>query len=62
MLVLLSNSKWFKITFIIAYQIGDWILQIVKCNQIALCLYSLATNMNTDQPMDIQIRLNINEY
>ncbi len=57
-----SNDEKFKITFIIAHQIGDQILQIVKCNWIALHLYLLAMNLNTDKPIDIRIRPNINEY
>ncbi len=56
----MANS--FKITLIIAHQIADWILQIVECNWIVIHLYSLATNLNTDKPIDIQIRPNINEY
>ncbi len=58
----LGNGKQFKITFVIARQIGDQILQIVKCNQIALCLYLLATKLNMDKPIDIQIRPNKNKY
>jgi hypothetical protein len=54
----IGNGEKFKITFVIAHQIGDRILWIVKCNQIALHLYSLATNPNTDKPIDIRIRLN----
>ncbi len=50
------------ITFIIAHRIADRILQIVKCNQIAIHLYLLPTNPNTDKPIDIQMILNINEY
>jgi hypothetical protein len=61
-LLILGNGKWFKITLVIAHQIGDRILQIVKCNQIALHLYLLAMNPNTDKPKDIQIRPNINKY
>ncbi len=55
----MANSL--KITFIIAHQIADQILQIVKSNRIAIHLYSLATNPNTDKPIDIRSRLNINE-
>jgi len=40
----------------------DRILQIVECNRIAICLYSMATNPNTDKSIDIQIRLYIKEY
>ncbi len=58
----LSNGEWFKITFGIAHRIGDQILRIVECNWIALHLYSFATNLNTDKPIDIRIRPNINEY
>jgi hypothetical protein len=49
----LSNGEYFKITFVIAHRIGDRILRIVECNQIGLHLYSLATNPNTDKPIDI---------
>ncbi len=52
----LGKSEYFKITFVIAHQIGDQILEIVECNQIALCLYLLALNLNTNKPIDI------NEY
>jgi hypothetical protein len=55
----MANS--FKITFVITHQIADQILQIIKSNQIAIHLYSLATNLNTDKPIDIQNRPNINE-
>jgi hypothetical protein len=44
-----------------AQQIGDQILQIVECNQIALCLYWLASNPITNKPIDIWIRPNINQ-
>ncbi len=57
-----SNSEYFKINFAIARQIADPILQIVKSNQRAICLYLFATNLNTDKPRDIQSRPNINEY
>ena len=33
----------------------------VESDRIAICLYSLATNPNTDKPIDIQSRPNINE-
>ncbi len=56
----MANS--FKFNFIFAHQISEKILQIVECNSIALCLCSLASNPNTDIPVDIQIRPNINEY
>jgi hypothetical protein len=56
----MANSN--KITFIIDHQIADRILQIVECNRIALHLYSLAMNLNTDKLIDIRIRLNINKY
>ncbi len=49
----LGSGKQFKITFPIAHQIPDRILQIVKSDRIAICLYSLATNLNTDKPIDI---------
>ncbi len=45
-----------------AHRIGDPILQIVGCNQISLHLYLLAMNLNTNKPIHICIRLNINEY
>ncbi len=35
------------------HQIPDRILQIVKSDRIAISLYSLATNLNTDKPIDI---------
>jgi hypothetical protein len=47
-----------KISFVIAHWIGDQILWIVKCNLIALCLYSLATIPNTEKAIDISIRPN----
>jgi hypothetical protein len=37
-------------------------LQKVKCNQIALHLYLLAMNLNTDTPINDQIRPNLNKY
>ncbi len=52
----MANSL--KITFIIAHRIGDRILRIVKCNRIALCLYSLAMIPNTEKSIDILIRPN----
>jgi hypothetical protein len=58
---ILGNGEYFKIPFIIAHQIADRILQIVKSNWIAICLYSLATNKNTDKQIDIRSRPNINE-
>ncbi len=33
----------------------------VKSDQTAICLYSWATNLNTDKPIDIQSRPNRNE-
>jgi len=54
-------AKKFDITFVIAHQIAVLILRIVECNWIAMHLYSLGTNPNTDKPIDIWIRLNINE-
>ncbi len=39
----------------------DQVLRIVKSDQIAIHLYSLATNPYTDKPIDIQSRPNINE-
>ncbi len=39
--------------FIIAHRIGDQILQIVKYSQMALRLYLLASNLNTDKPIDL---------
>ncbi len=44
-----------------AHQIADQILQIVDSKQIAIHLYSLATNLNTDKPIDIQSRPYIND-
>jgi hypothetical protein len=40
----------------------DQVLQIVKSDRIAIRLYLLATNPNTDKPIDIQSRPNIKEY
>ncbi len=48
----LGNSAQFKITFVIAHRIADRILQIIKCDRIAIRLYSLATNLNTDKPIE----------
>ena len=39
----------------------DQVLRIVESDQIAVRLHSLATNLNTDKPIDIQSRPNINE-
>ncbi len=44
-----------------AHQIADRILQLVDSNQIAIHLYSLAMNPNTDKPIDIQSRPYIND-
>ncbi len=56
-LSILGNGEQFKITFVIAHRIADRILQIVEriveSNQIAIHLYSLAMNPNTDKPIDI---------
>ncbi len=41
--------------------IPDWILLIVESDWIGVCLYTLATNLNTDKPIDILSRPNINE-
>jgi hypothetical protein len=41
--------------------IADQILQIVESNWLALRLYSLAINPNTDKPIDIWSRPNIKE-
>jgi hypothetical protein len=60
-MVLLGMREYFKITFSIAHRIADQILRIVESDQIALHWYSLAMNPNTDKPMDIRSRLNINE-
>ncbi len=49
-------------TFIIDHRIADQILWIVECNWIALCWYLFAMNLNTNKPIDIWIRPNINEY
>jgi hypothetical protein len=46
------------ITFDIAHQI----LQMDKCNRIAIHLHLLATNLNANKPIDISIIPNINEY
>ncbi len=35
---------------------------MVKCDQIAIHLYLLGTNPNTNKPRDIRIKPNINEY
>ncbi len=55
----MANSGFFTLGFV--HQIPDRILLIVESNQIAIHLYSLATNPNTDKPIDIQSRPNINE-
>ncbi len=39
----------------------DKVLGIAESDQIAIRLYLLATNPNTDKPIDIQSRPNINE-
>ena len=57
---ILGNGEYIKIPFIIAHRIADRILQIVKSNQIAICLYLFATNLNTNKPRDIRSRPNIN--
>ncbi len=57
----LGSVKQFKITFVIAHRIPDPLLRIVESEKIVIRLYSLATNPNTDKPIDIQSRLNINE-
>jgi hypothetical protein len=48
----MANSCF--ITFGFVHRIPDRILQIVKSDRIGVCLYSLATNLNTDKPIDIQ--------
>ena len=58
----LGNCEQFKIIFVIVHRKADRILWIVECNWIAIHLYSLAINPNTDKPIDIRIRLNINKY
>jgi hypothetical protein len=45
------NSVFF--TFGFAHRIPDRISQIVQSDQIAIRLYSLATNLNTNKPIDI---------
>jgi hypothetical protein len=56
---LIANSGFLTFRFI--HRIPDEIIQIVESDQIANCLYSLATNLNADKPKDIQNRPNINE-
>ncbi len=58
----LGNGEQLKITFSIAHPIADQILRIVECDEIAMCLFSLVTNLNKDKPIDIPIRPNRNEY
>ncbi len=58
---LLGSVEQFKITFVIAHLIPDRILRIVESERIVIHLYSLATNLNTNKPIDIQSRPNINE-
>ncbi len=55
----MANSCFF--IFGSVHRIPDRILQIVKGDWIGVCLYSLAMKPNTDKPIDIQSRLNINE-
>ena len=50
---MVNSLNSLKITFVIAHPIGKRILKIVKCNEIALCLYPLAMNLNTLKPIDI---------
>jgi hypothetical protein len=50
---------FFTLGFI--HQKPDRILRMVKSDQIAIHLYSLTTNLNTDKPIDIRSRQNINE-
>jgi hypothetical protein len=57
----LCSIEYFKITFVIAHRIPDQILWIVKSEGIVIRLYSLATNLNTDKPIDVWSRPNINE-
>jgi hypothetical protein len=55
----MANSCF--LTFRFVNQIPDWILLIVKSDRIAIHLYSLTTNPNTEKPIDIGSRPNINE-
>ncbi len=49
----IGNSEKFKIPFAITHRIADQILQIVQCNRIAILLYLLAMNLNTDKLIEI---------
>ncbi len=55
----MANSGFFTFGFV--HWIPDWIIWIVESDQIGVRLYSLATNPNTDKPIDIWSRPNINE-
>jgi hypothetical protein len=55
----MANSCFFTFGFV--HRIPDRILRIVKSDLIGVHLYSLAINLNTDKPIDIQNRPNINE-
>ncbi len=53
-----ANSCFFTFGFV--HKIPDRILRIVESDRIAIHLYSLVKNPNTDKPIDIQSRLIIN--
>jgi hypothetical protein len=55
----MANSRFFTFGFV--HRIPDQILQTVESDQIGVHLSSLATNLNTDKPLDIRSRLNINK-
>ncbi len=57
----LGSIEYFKITFVIPNRIPDRILRIVKSERIVIHLYLLAMNLNTNKPIDIGSRPNINE-
>ncbi len=58
---ILGSVEWFKITFGFAHRIPDRILRIFESERIVIRLYSLATNPNTNKPIDIRSRPNINK-
>ncbi len=60
-MIKVGSVKQFKITFGFAHQIPDRILRIFESERIVIRLYSLAKNPNTDKPIDIRSRPNINE-
>jgi hypothetical protein len=47
----MANSCFFTFGFV--HRIPDQILLLVESDQIGVCLYLLATNPNTDKPIDI---------